>query len=64
MVDVERAYAVAEDPKRMPEARRVRATGDEAHDLAARRDELLPANMVFDSLAKRSALHGEIVREP
>jgi hypothetical protein len=61
MVDVERAYAVAEDPKRMPEACRVRATGDEAHDLPARRDEVLPADMILDSRAQRSALHGEIV---
>jgi hypothetical protein len=59
---VERAYAVAEDPKRMPEARRVRATRDETHDLAARRDELLPTDIIFDSRAQRSALHGEIVR--
>jgi hypothetical protein len=48
MVDVERADAVAEGPKRMPEACRVRATGNQADNVPARRDEIVPADVLFD----------------
>ena len=61
MVDVERAYAVAEGPKCMPQACRVRPTGDEAHDLPVRRDELVSAGVLFDPRAQRSGLHELIV---
>ena len=61
MVDVERAYAVAEGPKRMPEAGRVRTSGDEAHDLPVRRDEVVPADVLFDPRPQRSGFHELIV---
>jgi hypothetical protein len=48
----------------MPEARRVRATGDEAHDLPVRRDEVVPADVLLDSRAQRSRVHPKIVRRP
>ena len=62
MVDVERADAVAEAPKRMPEACRVQATGDEADNVPARRNEVVPADVLFDPCAKRSSVHEPILR--
>ena len=62
MVDVERADAVAEGPKRMPEACRVRATGDQADNVPARRDEVVPADVLFDPRPKRSGVHEPILR--
>ena len=52
MVDVERADLVAERAQNVPEAGRVGAAGDEAGDLAARRDQLVPADVGLDSLPK------------
>ncbi len=62
MVDVERAGAVAEGPKRMPEARGVRATGDQADNVPARRNEVVPADVLFHPSAKRSGVHEPILR--
>src|SRR4029079_10900257 len=62
MVDVERADAVAEGPKRMPEACRVGATGDQADNVPARRNEIVPADVLFDPRPKRSGVHEPILR--
>ena len=61
MVDVESVYAVAEGPKCMPEAGRVRPTRDQAQDVAPRGDEIVPADVLLDPSTKSSAIHGEIV---
>src|SRR5918996_2621702 len=61
MVDVERADAVAEGPKCMPEARRVGAPRDQAEHLAAGRNELVPADVLFDPRTENAGVHEQIV---
>jgi hypothetical protein len=62
MVDVESVYAVAEGPKRMPEARRVRATRHEAKNVAPRRNEVVPADVLLDPRTENAGVHERIVR--
>src|SRR5919109_683782 len=61
MVDVERAYAVAEGPKCMPKAGRVRATRDEAEHVAAGRNEVVPADVLLDPRTENAGVHERIV---
>src|SRR5581483_9982110 len=49
VVDVQRRDAVAELAQRVVEAGRVGAAGDEAEHLAARLDQLVPADVLFDA---------------
>jgi hypothetical protein len=61
MVDVERAYAVAEGPKCMPKAGRVRATRDQAQHVAAGRNEVVPADVLLDPRTENAGVHERIV---
>jgi hypothetical protein len=58
---MEGANAVAECAKRMPDARRVRARRNEADDVPAGGDEVVPADVLLDARSERSAVHAEIV---
>jgi hypothetical protein len=62
VVHVEGGDAVAKRTERMPQAAGVGATRDEAEDLAARRDEVVPADVLLDPRTERRGLHGGIVR--
>ena len=53
MVDVERRDPVPERLQHVPEARRVGATGDEARDLAAGRDQVALADECLDAREHR-----------
>jgi hypothetical protein len=61
MVDVERAYAVTEGPKCMPEAGRVRATRNQAEHVAAGGNEVVPADVLFDPRTENAGVHERIV---
>src|SRR5439155_348441 len=62
VVHVQRGDAVAELAQRVPEAGRVGAAGDEAADLAARLDQLVPADQLLDPRAQGRRLHRSMVR--
>ncbi len=64
VVHVQGRDVVAQCPERVPEAGRVGAAGDEAVDGAAGRDQVVPADVLFDPRAERSGVHGAIVGAP
>ena len=57
VIDVQRRGAVAELPQRVPEARRVGAARDETGDVAAGRDQLVPADVLLDPGPERLDVH-------
>jgi hypothetical protein len=61
VIDVQRRHAVAELAQDVPEAGRIRPGGDEADDLAARRDQVSRANVALDPLAKLRRIHSRSV---
>ena len=61
VVHVHRRDAVAERAERMPETGRVRAARDQAGDLAAGRDQVVPADVPLDS--GENVVHAPIVPE-
>ena len=52
MVHMQRRHAVAERAEGVPQAGRVSSPGDEAADLAARLDQVIPADVLFDPCAQ------------
>jgi hypothetical protein len=52
---------VSELPERMPEAGGVRTAGDEAENVAARRDQLMPADVLLDATPERPRIHAPIL---
>src|SRR5262249_9074206 len=63
VVDVQRADAIAEQSQHVPQAGRVRPGGDEAADLAARLDQAVPANVLFDPRTQCRRVHRAMVAE-
>ena len=61
VVHVQGGDAVAERAERVPEAGRVRTAGDEAADLGAGLDQVMPADVLFDPCAQQRGFHGLIL---
>ena len=61
VVRVQALDHVSERPEHVPEAGGVRAARDEAENVAARRDQLVPADMLLDASPERPRIHAPIL---
>ena len=57
VLHVKRRHVVAERAQRVPQAGRVGAAGDEAENVTAGRDQLVPADVHLDARAQRAHVH-------
>ena len=65
VIHVQRRHAVPETGERMLQTGRVGASGDETAHLAARLDQLVRADVLFDPFSQRDGIHtADCAREP